>query len=202
MIQTVSYGTIILYKLSPHLSHCTSCECGQAQPPLSFTPCTSRECGQPAQARPPLSLTLCTSREPSQPAQARPLSLTPCTSRECGQPAQIRPPISLTPCTSRECGQPAQVRPPFSLTSSESGQPAQERHLLLTPCTLRLNTSRLSPKLSKPVPHSSLAKSMFQVLPKSHHNKYFSFDQLRSKVKSAKANNSVSYTSLQRYQTA
>ena len=194
----------------------------QVRPPLSLTPCSSREPGQPAQVRPPLSLTPCSSREPGQPAQVRPpLSLTPCSSREPGQPAQVQPPLSLTPCSSREPGQPAQVRPPLSLTpcsSHEPGQPAQVRPpLSLTPCSSREPgqpaqirpplslSSRPSTKLlasSKLGPRSSLAKLVFQVLPKNKHDQVIAFDQLRSEVKSAKTSYTLSHISLPNYQTA
>ena len=102
-------------------------------------------------------------------------------SSEPGQPAQDRPLPSLTPCTSREPGQPAQDRHVLSLSSR--------------PSTKLLRSSKLEPC-------SSLAKLVFQVLPKNIHDKVLAFDQLRSDVKSAKTGNTLSHINLQKYQTA
>ena len=77
-------------------------------------------------------------------------------------------------------------------------QPAQDRHALSLssrPSTKLLRSSKLEPC-------SSLAKLVFQVLPKNKHDKVLAFDQLRSDVKSAKTGNTLSHINLQKYQTA
>ena len=189
------------------LTPCTSGTSTQTPTHVSLTSCTS---GTSVQTPTHVSLTPCTSGTSAQTPTH--VSLTPCTS---GTSTQTPTHVSLTPCTS---GTSVQMPTHVSLTPCTSGTsaPTQATHLPFSPCSAKslkqlanaspphplsaCNSSRQVMYSSNTGPYSSIGKSLVQVTPSSIHNSIQEFDQLRQKVKFARARKKLCSRTLGQYE--
>ena len=214
--------------LTPCTSTASSESAESQRTHVPLTPCTSTASSESAESqRTHVPLTPCTSSASGESDESRctHVPLTPCTSSASGESDESRCTHVPLTHTSSASGKSAESQctcthvTPTPCTNSASGESAQTRatSLSLTPCTSRTFDQRakacrplsLTPYTSRPVKHtseptprSSLSKSILQVMPLSMLEKVQMFDQLRSKVKSAKASNTLCYNTLKQYERA